>query len=200
MTTRTATEVRKLAVELEAREGATIVGRAVPYGVTADTGLWFTERFMPGVFAKSIAEAARALPLLREHNADALALGKAISWDDRPDGLYGTWVLDSRKEAKEVWRLVDEGYMRGLSVGFQPIRSEWSSTGVDDAGMPWEHVDRLEARLLETSLCNQPVFEGATVLETRTLATRSGGSPQRRATPRADAARAWLTTIRGQSR
>jgi hypothetical protein len=182
-------EIRKLAVDFTAREGRTIIGRAMPYNVTADTGMFFTERFRPGVFTKSIAEAARALPLLREHEWDALPLGRAMAWDDTDEALYGTWELDSRAEAKEAYRLVDEGYLRGLSVGFLPIRSDWTETEAD--GGQKAHVDRVEARLVETSLCNVPVFEGAGV-----LATRSLGRPGHRPTPELDAARAWLATIR----
>jgi HK97 family phage prohead protease len=190
----TATEVRKFGVQLRATGNRTMVGLAVPYNATRNTGGGFTERFFPGVFAKSIKEAARALPLLMHHDWDSIPVGKAIGWEETAEGLVGTWQFDSRFEAAEAARLAHEGYLSGLSVGFLPTAdgSDWDLSG----DMP--HVDRRAARLVETSLTPTPVFEGAGVIAVRSLGCPDRPETRVMATPRLDSFRSWLATVRDQ--
>lgn len=184
-----ATEVRQFGVELRSVEGRSITGLAIPYGKATDVGP-FIETIRKGCFAKSIAESARALPLMTLHDHAAIPIGKAVKWTEADDGLYGEWSLDSRAEAREMARLIDEDLMRGMSAGFLPIRSQWQH-GDDKPA-----VERIEARLLETSLVAVPAYPGA-----RVMAIRSAGSPDDPTTkviptPNLQMAKAWLESIR----
>jgi HK97 family phage prohead protease len=189
-----ATEIRQFGVQLRKAGTRTMTGLAVPYNVTRNTGNGFSERFHPGVFAKSIKEAARALPLLMHHQWDSIPVGKATAWEETTEGLVGTWEFDSRSDALEAARLAGEGYLTGLSVGFLPTAdgSDWDLNG----DLP--HVDRRVARLLETSLTPTPVFEGAGVIAVRSLGCPDRPETRVIDTPRLDATRAWLATVRNQ--
>lgn len=134
-------------------------GMAVPYGVRTNVG-WYEEEFAPGAFSKSIKEAARALPLLLFHDSRSFPIGAAEQWDERADGLWGVWRLDDSEEAQRAARMARDGLMTGLSVGFQPIRSEWVfAEGVGEM----DRVSRKEARLLEVSQVPTPAYKEAGV-------------------------------------
>lgn len=173
------TETRKFHIDLMGSEGRTIVGLAAPYNVKTVVAGMFAETLLPGVFRKSVTERAKNLPLMVMHNHTEMPVGKAVAWEETPGGLLGTWEMDTRAEATETYRLVQERYLQGLSVGFDPIQNRV----VSEADMP--HVYRVEARLLETSLCPFGQYNEAQV-----LATRTWGAPQPRdAAPAAPVAR-----------
>lgn len=142
---------------------------AVPYNVSADIG-WFTEEFAPGSLAKSIKESARALPLLLFHDAQSFPIGVAREWDEKPDGLYGTWELTESEVAQRAAKLARDGVLNFMSIRFAPIRSEWTYAedfNPDVTGGK-DHVRRTEARLVETSLVSTPAYNGAAVQWVRT--------------------------------
>lgn len=142
-----------------------IEGRAVPYNVEQDIG-WYFESVAQGTFNKSIKEAARALPLLLFHDAYNLGsiVGRADSWDDRSDGLYGVWAMEDHDEAQRAADMAASGALAYLSVGFQPTQggSEFHWDDEDRA-----HVLRSDARLLETSLTPTPAYGQAYVTKVR---------------------------------
>lgn len=150
-------------------------GRAVPYGDPADIG-WYLEEHEAGSFAKSIKEASRGLPLLMFHDSRRNPIGVASEWDDNSAGLDGIWKLDTSDDAQEAARLAtpDEngdailGYM---SIGFAPIRSEWTFVEDFNPDLGETHKDRVlrkESRLLEVSLVPAPAFKKAAVQFVRT--------------------------------
>lgn len=182
-------EVRAYPVEFEKQANRTMTGRVATYGRTYDLGV-FTEVLRPGVFRKSIGESARALPLLTMHDHSSIPVGKATRWEDTEEALVGHWQFDTRAEAVEAARMAEEGYLSGLSVGFAPINTRW-----DDGGdKPF--AERIEARLLETSMIPVPAYEDAGV-----VAVRSAGHPEVPGLrvvpkPRLAEARAWLAQIK----
>jgi HK97 family phage prohead protease len=187
--TKPASEVRAYPVEFRRQSNRQMTGLVATYGRVYDVGV-FTETLHPGVFKKSIAESARALPLLTMHDHESIPVGRAVKWDDDEERLLGTWEFDTRAEAVEAARLAEEGYLTGLSVGFLPILSRWDETGEKP------HTDRHEARLLETSLVPVQAYSDAGV-----LAIRSAGHPERAGlavvpTPRLLEARALLDSLR----
>jgi hypothetical protein len=181
------TEVRLLqGAELRAvQEGKErgFTGRLVPYGVPAPIGGRYVEVMAPGVFAKSIREAARALPLLHNHDS-AQVIGKAVEWEDRADGLHGHWVMAPTDEARAVFDLIDGGFMTGLSCGFVPLRGqdEWDIRDAPEVST----VTRRQARLVESSTVPTPTWAEAVVLHTRS------GQARGALRPRAEAWREWL--------
>ncbi len=140
-------------------------GRAVPYDKPADIG-WFLEEHTAGSFAKSIKEAARGLPLLLFHDSRAFPIGRADEWDDNAEGLDGIWKLDGSQEAQRAAQLADDEMLSYMSVGFSPIRSQWTFVEEWNPELGPEGKDsvrRLESRLLEVSLVSTPAFKEAAV-------------------------------------
>lgn len=190
MTTTTATpERRTTSVGIQLRDAETteslsmLSGRAVPYGESADIG-WFLEEFAPGSLAKSIKEAARALPLLMFHDSNAFPIGAASSWEERSDGLWGVWRLDKGETAQRAAQLAKDELLSFMSIRFAPIRSTWTYADDFNPDLGPEFKDRVvrhEARLLETSLVSTPAYAGAAVewvrsgetVRSRTSATRA---------------------------
>lgn len=175
MVTRTVAARADLATEQTGQLLTRITGRALPYStptlIQAPPPFGeFTEEFAPGAFADSLRTASN-LPLLVQHDPFAI-VGVAAAWDDRPDGLYGDWRVDSGADAQESARLVEAGMLPFLSVRFMaddadPAQSRWSVRN----GL--RHVERLRARLVEVSLTVVPAYPTATVTEIRSAASQA---------------------------
>lgn len=175
----------------QSESGRYLEGRAVPYGKFTDVG-WFMEQMAPRVFAKSIREAAKGLPLLLWHNNQTFPIGVSEKWTERADGLDGLWRLDTKDElAMKAAQKAADGFMTGMSVGFAPI-PETDSLEIDDEGLLW--ITRNEARLLETSLTPTPAYAGAEVQLVRSRQPRDHGG--RRRSAEIDALREYLERIK----
>ena len=158
------------------------------------------ETFAVGAFEKSIGEAARALPLLMFHDARTWPIGAARDWDSHGKGLDGVWDLDDSTEAQRAAQLADKGYLTGMSVGFQPIRSDYDMVEDWAPELGPDHMDkvtRLEARLVEVSLTPTPAYAGAVVDMVRS-ATRIPGraAPAGQRRRETDAWREYVTQVR----
>lgn len=154
-------------------------GRLVPYNVWAPIGARWVEQMVPGVFTRSIQQQTtrgKSFPLMVNHIHDQLPVGKSVEWDDRDDGLHGRWVMADTDAARECHRMIEEGFLSGLSVGFIPNRE---SDRFEPADPPMvNRVTRCQARLIEASICSVPTWEEAVVTLTRsTLAPRSDLRP-----------------------
>lgn len=196
MVTLHAPEVRTYPPALQIRDveqssdGRWLEGRAVPYGQWTDVG-WFMEQMAKGVFAKSIREAAKGLPLLVWHDNRTFPIGVSEKWTERDDGLDGVWRVDADDEfALEAARKASDGYLTGMSVGFAPM-PESDTLDIDDDGLAW--VTRNEARLLEVSLTPTPAYAGAQVSLVRSRQGRQ--SDGRRRSAELDSWREYLAKI-----
>jgi HK97 family phage prohead protease len=141
-----------------------VVGRVVPYDTPADIGL-FLESFQRGAFTKSIVTQPN-IPLLLWHDNRSFPIGHATSWDDRPDGLHAQFKLALTPVAQVAGKHIDDGFITGLSIGFQPTRSTWRYTpdwNPDLGPDHMDHVTRTEARLIEVSLTPTPAYVDAFV-------------------------------------
>jgi len=165
-------------------------GRVVPYNRFAPIGGRFEEAIAPRCFAKSIQEAAGNLPLMALHDHQAWPIGRSVEWDDRPDELWARWVMADTDPAKEVHGLVQAGVVRGLSVGFLPLRDqeEWVMREAPDLSQ----VTRRQARLVEVSVVPIPTWAEAMITITRS----SVAPPGRPLTPRLNAWQEWLAGVR----
>lgn len=156
-----------------------IFGRAVPYNVEIDLG-FFRETMLPGVFAKSITEGAKGLPLLVGHQSSDLRdiAGVSERWEDNKRGLDGVWLLDDDEVGRTAASKIETGSLGFMSVGFQPVNGERGSTHAwDDDDVL--HVSRKEARLLEVSLTPTPAYRDAVITKIRALTeTRAPGTPR----------------------
>jgi HK97 family phage prohead protease len=154
-------------------------GRLVPYNVWAPIGGRWMEQMSPGVFTRSIQQAAtkgKSFPLHVNHDHTQLPVGRSVEWDDQPDGLYGRWVMADTDPARECHRMISEGFLSGLSVGYQPNRDSDLWETADPPRI--NRVTRRQARLLEVSVCSVPTWEEAVITLTRSsLAERSDLRP-----------------------
>lgn len=181
-------EVR-LGVELRAADadnGPVIEGLLVPYNTPTVIAGAFRETISRGCFAKSIKEAARALPLLVQHKHDELPIGSSVAWEDREDGLWGRWAVADTKEARDVHGLIRDGHLNSLSVGFSPIKSDWEFHEPPEL----DSVVRREARLLEASVVSVGAYPEAAI----TLVRTGEGRPNTRT--RYDAWKKYLDALR----
>jgi len=165
-------------------------GRAVPFDTWTDVG-WYLEKMAPSVFRKSIRESARALPLQLWHNDRTWAVGKASKWTESPEGLDAVWELDGSAEAQRAAQMANDGFLTGLSVGFQTLDggSDWELADPEDPTSR-NRVTRTQARLHEVSLVNAPQYAQAAV----TL-VRSKGKTGLHAKPNLAQWRQWRDSI-----
>jgi len=147
-------------------------GRAVPYNVPEYIGT-FNEVHLPGSFAKTIREAAAALPLLLFHDSKQFPVGRIDKWEDTETGLDGVWKLDSGENAQRAAKLAADGMLTGMSIGFKPIKNR-SIKRVEkfDPRLGADYVDtifRSESKLVEVSLTPTPAFDDARVTLVRSF-------------------------------
>lgn len=143
-------------------------GRAVPYGTPGRVGL-YDEVIAYGALTESLADDhghTRTLPLLAFHDAQSMPIGKAVTWREERDGLYGTWQIADHAVAQEAARAARDEYLTGLSIGFVPLRTRWqyAQDWDYDAGRV-DLATVTEARLLEVSLTPVPAYLQAIVLD-----------------------------------
>lgn len=144
-----------------------MVGIAAPYNQETAIRGEYIEVLSPGVFKKSIREAARGLPLHVFHDHTSFPVGKSIDWEERDTGLLGTWEFlpaGVDEIADKAYRMALDGFITGLSVGFQPIQSK-VDPGTDTRPPV---VYRKEARMFETSMVTAPAYAGAQIMLVRT--------------------------------
>ena len=158
--------VRALTTEsLEVREspeGRRICGIAAPFDADYDAGD-YVERFTAGAFHKSIVERGDKIPLLEAHRQDAMPLGRAITLEERSDGLYAEFLISRTGRGDEALQLARDGVMHSFSVGFVPVRDHRRKTS---DGRPL--VERHEVKLHHVGLISEvPAYADARVLAVR---------------------------------
>jgi uncharacterized protein len=104
------------------------------------------DRVMPGAFTKSLQDAGGQIPLLWSHDA-AQPIGVA-RLADSSKGLHvsGKLVLGVAR-ALEIYELLRAKAIKGLSFGYDCIKSRMASDGAREL---------LEVKLYEVSLCAVP--------------------------------------------
>ena len=167
--------------------GRTLIGRALWYNrpevVTDDGGrTHYVEEWMPQVFARTIAERGNRIPLLGYHDNRRMPFGAVQQWPDADDALLFEAKVSRTVAGDELLELIADGAMTGVSVGARPINNR----NVMYAGQ--RGVQRVEAKLLELSLCALGQLDGAEVLTVRADAPPT-------TTPRLDAALAFVESL-----
>lgn len=120
-------QTKNSAIPLEAKavdDTGTIEGYASIFGVIDS----YNEVVEPGAFSPGLVKAAREgrkIKMLYQHDAHQ-PIGV---WDDLAEdkkGLYvkGRLLIDASPKAKEVYGLLKEGALDGLSIGYRTIKSE----------------------------------------------------------------------------
>jgi HK97 family phage prohead protease len=121
-------------------------GIASTYGNVDLTG----DVCMPGCFERTLAEAGKQRPLLWQHR-EPIGL---VQLTDSPAGLIcdGQFSMGVQA-AKDAYTLTRDGVTRGLSVGYQTVKSQ----------MAGDVRQLIELKLYEISLVTFPANEMATV-------------------------------------
>lgn len=140
-----------ISVREDAADGdivATGYGRAVPYNEETDLG-GVRESFAPGAFDPA---AVIGKPLAYRHGEP---IGVITGAENREDGLYIDFDIVNTAQGRDAATLARTGASRGLSVGFNPIKSAW--TRARDA------VQHQAATIMEVSLTHMPAYANAGV-------------------------------------
>lgn len=167
-------------VDLEKR---TIRGLLVPYG---QIGISLGRRWIFSQGSLTWTDPSHVKLWIR-HNPDS-SIGYAFELDDRPDGLYGAFQVDSSEEGTKALQKAKDRAVDGLSIGLHPK----GGTFVERNGVyfctSWP--------LMETSLTPAPAYENARVHAVAASAThnnREEGTQPMKMTP---AQRARLAELR----
>ena len=124
---------RFVQVEAPSAEGRTLEGLCVPYNVTQRVqdpgGPPYDELFAPGCFTRAL-RAPNRVGLCFEHR-DGLTdrVGRAVTLEDRPEGLWGSFQVVGGMIGDHALALVDEGMVAGFSVGFVPLGRQRRNEG-----------------------------------------------------------------------
>jgi uncharacterized protein len=123
-------------------------GRAVPYGVEIEIG-GVRESFARDAFN---VDDVIGKPLAYRHNEP---VGIITGAENREDGLYIDFDIVNTTLGRDAATLARTGASRGLSVGFNPIKSAWTKTR--------DAVQHMSAGLQEVSLTPYPAYATAGV-------------------------------------
>lgn len=153
---------RTFQLQLAAAEGAgrIVEGRCVPYGVetmVADAGTDpYREVFLPGAFQRAVKAPTRVS--FRFRHGDALAdwIGRGLEFTEDDDGLTGSLRVTESAFGDHALALIDDGIIRGLSVGFLDLarRVQRTASGA---------IIRARCHLAEVSLVPESAYVGAEV-------------------------------------
>lgn len=149
---------RRTITGLELREGRTLVGVVVPYGVDTRIGR-YVESFAAGAFA---GVDPNLVPLLAAHEHAALPIGRTVDLVEEARGLVGSFHVAETPKGDEVLALARAGVPLGLSVGFRPTQDRWNTDKT--------RVVRVRAQLAEVSVVGVPAYNDARVEAVRALA------------------------------
>lgn len=135
MTTLTADPIRRsfeVRLERAATDERVVGGCCVPFNVptlVSDGAEPYREMFAPGAFARQLAVAERVE--LRYRHGDTLGdrIGRAVSLEERGDGLHGTFRVFPGVSGDQALTLVDEGLLTGLSISGVPLRTMTAKDG-----------------------------------------------------------------------
>ncbi|HEY2303818.1 MAG TPA: HK97 family phage prohead protease [Acidimicrobiales bacterium] len=173
-------QIRTFEVTMELRsdgDGRTVLGRAVPYGQTADiNGGRAKERFMMGAFNRQVAGGFDTIQRVKLHTShtgrmagDLLGqVGRTVHLAEQPDGLHGAWEIYKTPSGDHALELVKTGEVTGLSIGFKAVDGG-TRKGADGA------YEQHAAHLDHVALTNEPTYAGALVTSVRSVAHPIGG-------------------------
>ena len=171
-------------------------GRAVPYDEWAQVSYFFLEKHELGSLDQTTkVGSGKGLPLLLFHDNRSFLIGvNEVLGPPGRRAARGVRRLNDFAEAQQAARLADDGSLGYMSIGFQPIRSNWEYVDDFNPDLGPDHIDRVtrqESRLLEVSLTPTPAFAGAEITLVRTAER-----PRQQGETRADGWRRELARLR----
>jgi HK97 family phage prohead protease len=130
-----------------------ISGKIVPMG-TGEIGSTNLGQYTFAANSIEIADPSK-IRLLSSHNLQK-PIGKMISAETRPDGIYAVFRLSRSTAGSDALIMAQEGLVTGLSIGAEIIASKPSKDGYTVVS---------QAKLKEVSLVTVPAFASAEILE-----------------------------------
>lgn len=125
------------------------------------------EIIAPGTFRNAIAKAKRlkeSIDLLADHDAKkilASTSNNSLKLEEDEVGLYFEATVSPTSYGKDLYVLVRDGIIKGLSFGMKVLREDWSLAA---DGMPLRTISEIE--LFEVSALKTPAYP-TTLLEAR---------------------------------
>ena len=147
-------------------DGRTVWGLAVPFGVETpirDGEGDYDEQFARGSFSKTLAEGKRAVKVLDRHSRASDPLGSVTSAVETSVGLEVEMRFADTARADEVLELIRVKAMDGLSVGFIPVKTNWSERDGR------RKAERTEVALLEVSIASFAAYPDALISGVREI-------------------------------
>lgn len=154
-------EVKSTAAEFKLDANAGVFEGYAAHFSNADS---YGDIIQPGAFRKTLQERQHKLRVLWNHDAWGLPIAKHQTANEDGQGLYVKAAFVDTTLAQDVRKLLQEGAVDSMSIGFTTVKSE------DD-----EHGQRLltELRLFEYSPVTFPANELAVI-----TAVKSGNAEQ----------------------
>jgi HK97 family phage prohead protease len=156
---------RMFAAELDEGDGRTLFGRIIPYDQmqrVADMrrdgsfGPPYEETIARGAFAKDarLWKAPNRVRLTAEHGQSFMDnVGHGVEFEDRPDGLYGTFRALASAPGEQALAMFRAGILKFFSVEMGAKRQHRKG----------DVVVRTAARIIDTSLVEDPAYKGTEV-------------------------------------
>lgn len=157
--------------DIEIREladgGMELSGMVAPYGEVVELGPGISEVFMPGAFARSVAEKGSKVRLFTSHFTEASQpVGIATKLESKAKGVWGVFKVANTTAGRDARELAKSGIASGFSIGFKDVRSE----PVNRAG-GGVLFQRHELEVDHVILTDAPAYPTAHVTEVRTSRT-----------------------------
>ena len=142
--------------------------RAVPYGVETQLSPRLFESFLPKAFGLATKDPQRITLYDRHSTEGGSAVGRALTVEDREDGVYIRARVSATRAGDELLTLAADDVLGEASVEFQPIEEEMRVTRRGEATV----VKHRRARLLGVALVPHGAYgRNATVLSVRDAAS-----------------------------
>lgn len=120
-----------------------------------------------GAFKKTLADwrksEKKTIPLLDSHDRFSVdsVLGKMVTASETNEGLDATFEMRDTARANEAIKAVEEGFISGLSIGYEPVEFKYEKP---EGASYYDTIRHLtEVKLREVSLVVFPMNEGARV-------------------------------------
>lgn len=148
-----------------------LVGYTAVFDQEVDIAGWFREVFRQGSFTKTLQEYDQ-VALWNHESAFPLARKSAGTLALREDnhGLHVEIELNNTSWADDVFESVLSGVVKGMSIGFQVLKADWSDLE-DNEKLPLREVK--EAKLFESSPVTFPAYP-TTEIQARAIFETSG--------------------------
>lgn len=138
-------------------DGVRYLEGLIPYNKRS-LKLPFYEYIEPSAFRKTLADGydVRALYGHDYNNVLGRVKNGSLTLINDNEGLHVRVKLPKTQLAEDVWNLVREGYITGMSFGFSEVKTEY---GVED-GIETHYLN--EVRLYEVSFVSEPAYPDTT--------------------------------------